>query len=545
MASSTAVSASVASDIPPNEGRFPPLGAILAAIFFAGLWLLIINQLRYQWTVNPLYNYGWFIPFLAGYLLFERWSDRPARATDAPSRLLYLVPALCVLAYFPLRLMQEANPDWSLINWALASLAVALSLFAVHRLGGFSWLWHFAFPVLFFLTAVPWPSAIENDVMQAMMRISAVVTAETLTFFFNIPAIADGNIIRANDKTVGVDEACSGMRSLQTAFMMSLFLGEMYRMSVSRRVLLVAASFLAAIFTNYLRTLYLSYVGLHEGAEALEGAHDPAAYIALGGCLVILVGLAQLLKRADDAPNPEAAAQQSPRNARLTRLSPAFFGAAVAFFIGTELFNELWYRSHEADLTANPAWSPAWPEEARFYKEVEIPEISQSILKYDEGTSARWIGAGGNLYYAYFLRWEPGRTSKHLAGAHTPDICFAAGGLKPVDDERIKPSDVSLQIGDLTLNFRGYLFEQDIGPDVPEALRYSWVYHTIVEDFRSDASYGDLNRSKRIQAVKEGRRNLGQRVLAVSIRGNILHRRQAEEALRAELPKIIAFTGDE
>jgi exosortase/archaeosortase family protein len=40
---------------------------------------------------------------------------------------------------------------------------------------------------------------------------------------------------------IGIEEACSGVRSFQATLMISLFLGELYSFNTARRVLLVIA----------------------------------------------------------------------------------------------------------------------------------------------------------------------------------------------------------------------------------------------------------------------------------------------------------------
>ena len=89
------------------------------------------------------------------------------------------------------------------------------------------------------------------------MRGNASICAEILTFF-GMPAIAEGNLIQISNHMVNVEEACSGIRSLQTAFMMSLFLGEFHRLSVARRIGLMVASFVIAFLVNLVRTLVLT-----------------------------------------------------------------------------------------------------------------------------------------------------------------------------------------------------------------------------------------------------------------------------------------------
>src|SRR5690606_7455846 len=80
-------------------------------------WLLVFNQQRLEWSVNPTYAYGWAVPFLAGYLFYERWRTRPLSSGPRSSRLWLILPALLLLAYLPVRVVQEANPDWVKINW--------------------------------------------------------------------------------------------------------------------------------------------------------------------------------------------------------------------------------------------------------------------------------------------------------------------------------------------------------------------------------------------------------------------------------------------
>src|SRR5438552_1536941 len=92
--------------------------AVLVGIF----WLLIFNQQRLEWSVNAVYSYGWAVPFLAVFLFSERWRRRPAQAQSA-STLFLGVASILLVAYLPLRVIQEANPDWVKINWLITGLS--------------------------------------------------------------------------------------------------------------------------------------------------------------------------------------------------------------------------------------------------------------------------------------------------------------------------------------------------------------------------------------------------------------------------------------
>src|SRR4029450_10891824 len=48
---------------------------VVAAI--GALWFILLRQLSNEWSINEQYSYGWFVPFLALFLFWLRWADRP------------------------------------------------------------------------------------------------------------------------------------------------------------------------------------------------------------------------------------------------------------------------------------------------------------------------------------------------------------------------------------------------------------------------------------------------------------------------------------
>ena len=155
---------------------------VLCALPLAVLWFVLIHQLRLEWSVNPQYAYGWAVPCLCAYLLWKR-VQRPQvsnRAVDcgsgaqdrrvstkspkglpAPSILHPILFLLLVLAYLPIRLVQEASPDWRLPTWLLSFTVIGLTLlmlgFALRNSNLEFRTADLTFPICFFLVSVPWP----------------------------------------------------------------------------------------------------------------------------------------------------------------------------------------------------------------------------------------------------------------------------------------------------------------------------------------------------------------------------------------------------
>src|SRR3954464_1609497 len=102
----------------PEHGRtwWPTLAAI--GVF----WLMVLNQQRLEWAVNPVYSYGWAVPVLAGYLFWARWTRRPAAEPGISFAWFAGGVGLLFAAYLPARVIQEANPDWVKVNWTIAAL---------------------------------------------------------------------------------------------------------------------------------------------------------------------------------------------------------------------------------------------------------------------------------------------------------------------------------------------------------------------------------------------------------------------------------------
>ena len=109
-----------------------------------------------------------------------------------------------------------------------------------------------------------------------MQHYVAAVTVEILAIW-GFPAQLGGNIISPpTTGPVGIDEACSGIRSLQSAMMATLFIGYLSLKSFWMRSFLLGAGVAVAVLGNLIREFFLSYQGHHFGLEAIDTNHDSA-----------------------------------------------------------------------------------------------------------------------------------------------------------------------------------------------------------------------------------------------------------------------------
>src|SRR5438874_2606952 len=250
--------------------RRPLVNIFAPWIVVAALWLWLFSHLQVEWSLNPQYNYGWAVPFLALLMFWLRWQRRPG--PDPPARqngsMAGWAARIVLLLLFPIRVVEEANPDWRLLSWLLALCVVGFALLSLYRAGGRDWLKHFAFPICFPLAAVPWPVQIENFVVQTMMRAVAAVAVE-IASWFGVGAYQIGNVIQLRNGFVGVDEACSGVKTLQAGIMVALVLGELLQLRWRRRGALLALGCGWVFICNVFRATSLVFVAANSGLEAL------------------------------------------------------------------------------------------------------------------------------------------------------------------------------------------------------------------------------------------------------------------------------------
>ena len=493
-----------------------------AIVVLGLLWIEFASRLRFEWTINPQYGYGWTVPFLTAFLFWRRWQTAPV-ATETRSRFtlpgLIMAAAACLL---PVRLIQEANPDWRLLSWTMALLVVVISSALIYLAGGPAWLRHFAFPIAFFLVAVPWPTQFEQAIIQGLMRADAAINVEFLNAI-GISAVQLGNVIEVGSGFVGIDEACTGIRSLQATFMISLFLGEFYAFSLTRRVLLVMAGAFLAFGCNLIRTFLLVWLGAEHGSQTIKNWHDPAGMSILMICLFALWGLALMLR---DRQNQLGSAVASPQPRRISRLLVASILVAL---IAAELGTQLWYGIHETRSVRMKPWTIGWPDTASAWKSVPVAESAQDLLRYNEGGGGAWTAEDGHSWTMYFFRWLPGRTAGLFVKNHRPDVCLPASGMTQRGDvvNRI------WEVNGVQLPIRSYVFESG-----GASLHVFYCYWDGSAPGVNDLNQENWTARGRIEAARRGKRDVGAQMLELVASG-YEDLTVAERAARAELAKIV------
>lgn len=403
---------------------------------------------------------------MAGLLLALRWKDRPVAAPPSPaSRRALIVILTCMVAASALfHLLFLSNPDWRLLLWAFGFWTLICWALVCMATGGRGWVSHFFFPSLLLLTAIPWPTRLETPLIQHLLGWVTRATVELL-LLLGIPAKAGGNVIILPSGIVGVEDACSGIRSFQLTLMAAVFIGDYYRLSTVRRMLTIALGVAVALVVNLGRTMGLTALYRAGGGTAVDRWHDHFGVVSALLALLAVWGIGRLLYRATQEPTAAFSSAKAPYQAAPDAGSPLPLSLLATL---TAVFCLGHFGAKAHFLAASPGdpgpgtietanWDPGPP-----YERIPIPAHARSALRFTRGDS--WIGHSPTgtpppELVAFHLVWEAGSISS-MVQVHRPEICLPASGYRKVAEEPEEEYGSSASAP--ALKFRSQLFSDGV-----------------------------------------------------------------------------------
>jgi exosortase len=510
-------------------------GLLLGIFLFTWGWLLL--QTHYYWGSESYYNFGWFVPLLAAYLLYRRLPEgKPAVAKGqgrklSPSRVgLFagtLVLAALAVAFF--RLFNEANPFWRVPLWAHALTLLGFSVAGMILLYGWATARRFTLPILFLFLALPWPWRFEQWVIHSLTGWISDLTVFALNMAGH-PALRMGNTIRIEDIHLGVADACSGIRSLQALVMVGLFIGEYYFFGWFRRLVLLGGSILLVMGFSGVRAFVLALVSLGDSTDAFQFWHDLLGYVNFIGCALILFLIGEGLNRLHRSPkviNKEVPVEPLERKWTLILTS-----LVIGTFSLVELGVEGYYRYQESRNPLLAGMELDW-ERARGVSPdyFDVPENIASVLQFDFGQRIQldW-GEGISATATHYGYTGEDRMASVSSFGHSPEICVTAIGGKLVGSK--DPVIVDINGISWPLKHYEFLFESPAGDSL--AMQVFWlVWEPQQMGIRAE-ELESMTWRNQWKLVTHGRRNFARQVFLIHFFSDA-----PDEVLRARVKRLL------
>lgn len=276
---------------------------MLPTAFLTLLWLQLFLSLTPSWNLGTYYDYGWFVPFTAGWLFWRRVQrlkpESPAgfhssKASAADGWIFALLAGVCVLVFF-VRVVDRYDPYWRLPRLFHAAMVCCVHHLMLARFMGWRRSWAFVWITVLCLTAVPMPGNWEMALIQEATR-KLMAVSSPACHLIGLPVELSGSALSLNGEILQIDEGCSGIRSFQSLLMVAVFAGEFFSTRWLMRVGLIALGIAYAFLFNAVRVLFLSHVFFRSGEDAFHAWHDAAGMATFSLSALALFGSARLLK---------------------------------------------------------------------------------------------------------------------------------------------------------------------------------------------------------------------------------------------------------
>lgn len=428
----------------PGRHRWAwPIAALHLPAIALGTWLLLPS-----WRQNPDLSHGLFAPIVFVLLLWRSRVDGTQRWLEpGPFRVgLQALASLLALGLFVLAALLAVSVGWSqalvcfLSTAALSSLLLAgLVVLAGSetRLIPFNWISVTA--VCSWVLVSPLPPGTYTTLTVGLQSwvSTAVVNALQL---LGIPALQRGNIIELATTSVGVEEACSGVRSLLSCTYVAIMLSAWSLRALRARLALIALGPLIALVLNFVRSLSLTLM-VQSGLNIGGFWHDATGYAVL---LLAAATLTLLATWWETAPNDEAPRPPSPPTTARTAWGHGLFLAtwvvAAALVAATFLLARRPGAPQAAppDLAALlPTSFPGWDVRTatdldQFAGTLQTSHMVQRTYLRAHGKAVRQM----TVYVAY---WPAASVPVSMVAMHTPDICWPGNGWSRLEPPARRP----------------------------------------------------------------------------------------------------------
>ena len=438
-----------------------PISTRLSVVLLSGLTLALGFLLWPHWLHNPDLSHGLFLPVIFLLLLREARNGTPRFLPAGPAttaaRAGFLLAGLAALAAGGL---YAASLGWShdLVGFTLTFalvllLAAGLVVLAGENTRFMPCNWSAVVALGLWLLCAPIPP---GTYTRLTLGLQFMVTENVLRalHLLGIAAVRHGNILELATTSVGIEEACSGVRSLISCIFAGLFLSASLVRRPGSRALLIALSAPLALAMNFLRSLTLTLLA-NSGVHIAGTWHDLTGFAVLAVTAALLAGLALLLeKKASSQPS---AVSDLPRQSSATAGQPSappaqnrlsaprllvsglvLASALVVFFYA----NTQSAPRRSAPVPKLMAILPASAEGWRVETATDLYQFSDTLQTdhLAQRTYTREAGQNSVQIILYLAYWRPGQASVSLVASHTPDACWPGSGWEaiPVADPRVR-----------------------------------------------------------------------------------------------------------
>lgn len=279
--------------------------ALLFAVFYAP----IIPELVNEWYEHHTFSYGFLVPFIAAYLIWEQWSEikkTPVLPSPWVSLPLFFTVAIGVAGY---ALGDSFSTRVSMILTLGSLLWLLLGREVLKKL---------LFPLFYLSLMIPVPYVFIKDLTLYLRYSDASHAADALQLL-GVPVYREAYFLHIPNMTLEVADVCSGVSSVFALFALGVIYAHYLPLRRSLKVLLITLTFPFAIIGNLFRIVLTAILAYNFGPVVFQTLfHAFSGMFTFVVALLILIGAGEILKNKFPAPARSASlfGHSAPRDGR-------------------------------------------------------------------------------------------------------------------------------------------------------------------------------------------------------------------------------------
>ncbi len=405
----------------------PVIWLLLVVGLFGAGWAYFggIQELIRIWGVKEEYSYGYLIPFITAFLVWQR-KDRLQQQSFQGSWWGVAVVVLAILLFALGRLSTLFLIEQISLVILVAGVALALMGWLAFKI--------IAVPLLLLFFMIPLPQFFLTEISQRLQFLSSEIGVAVIRLF-DISVYLEGNVIDLGTYKLQVVEACSGLRYLFPLMTLGFIAAYFFNGKMWKRAVIFLSTIPITVLMNSFRIGVIGVMVEYWGQSMAEGfLHDFEGWVVFMACTALLVLEMWVLSRigSDRLPLREAFGIDFPepadKDARVEcRSLTAPFVLSGTLVVMTAVAVTVMPERQEItpermDFVEFPRTLPGWQGKNDTLEGIVLDELR--LTDYLLADYVSTTGDRVNLYVAYYASQRQGES------AHSPRTCLPGGGWK-------------------------------------------------------------------------------------------------------------------
>jgi exosortase len=249
-------------------------GLLLAVCYWP-----VIGNITHQWSSDEDMGHGYFVPLIAGYIVWERKDELFAQPFHRDWLGLALLAAGALLA-----LVGSLGAEIFMQRVALMISLYGVVLYFMGRAA----VRIILFPLLLLVFMLPIPGIVYKSITFPLQLLASRL-AETGLELLGYMVLREGNILELAGQQLSVVEACSGVRALLSLSFFSLAYSYFFSPEVWIRWAMLAATVPIAVAANASRIIVTGIVGEYSQEMAQGFFHGMSGWVIFVVAIALLV----------------------------------------------------------------------------------------------------------------------------------------------------------------------------------------------------------------------------------------------------------------